>query len=100
MAPYKGWVVLALGLVAIVTPLELAPPLMFKNAIDRYFVPAMKGAIGENQAWRGILIISSIYFFVLLLDFLAQYVQIRIMQRVEQQTMYDMRSGIFGHLQR
>ncbi len=100
MAPYKWWVVLALGLVAVVTPLELAPPLMFKNAIDRYFVPAMKGALGENQAWRGILIISAIYFLVLLFDFLAQYAQIRIMQRVGQQTMYDMRSGIFGHLQR
>jgi ATP-binding cassette subfamily B multidrug efflux pump len=100
MAPYKWWVVLALGLVAVVTPLELAPPLMFKNAIDRYFVPAMNGALAESQAWRGILIISAIYFFVLLFDFLAQYAQIRIMQRVGQQTMYDMRSGIFGHLQR
>ncbi len=100
MAPYKWWVVLALGLVAVVTPLELAPPLMFKNAIDRYFVPAMKGALGENAAWRGILIISAIYFLVLLFDFLAQYAQIRIMQRVGQQTMYDMRGGIFGHLQR
>ncbi|PYU02835.1 MAG: antibiotic ABC transporter ATP-binding protein, partial [Acidobacteria bacterium] len=100
MAPYKWWVVLALGLVAIVTPLELAPPLLFKNAIDRYFVPAMKGAVGEGQAWQGILWISAIYFFVLILDFLAQYAQIRIMQRVGQQTMYDMRSGIFGHLQR
>jgi ATP-binding cassette subfamily B protein len=37
---------------------------------------------------------------VLLFDFLAQYVQIRIMQRVGQQTMYDMRTEIFGHLQR
>src|SRR6201981_2610674 len=100
MAPYKWWVVLALGLVAIVTPLELAPPLMFENAIDRYFVPAMKGVLGESAAWRGILIISGIFFFVLLFDFLAQYAQIRIMQRVGQQTMYDMRRGIFGHLQR
>jgi len=100
MAPYKWWVVLALGLVAVVTPLELAPPFMFKNAIDRYFVPAMKGTLGEREAWRGILIISAIYFLVLLFDFLAQYAQIRIMQRVGQQTMYDMRNGIFGHLQR
>jgi len=100
MAPYKWWVVLALGLVAIVTPLELAPPLMFENAIDRYFVPAMKGVLGESAAWRGILIISVIYFFILVFDFLAQYAQIRIMQRVGQQTMYDMRSGIFAHLQR
>ena len=100
MSPYKWWVVLALGLVAVVTPLELAPPLMFQRAIDRYFVPAMKGAINETTAWRGILMVSAIYFFILLFDFLAQYAQIRIMQRVGQQTMYDMRNGIFGHLQR
>jgi ATP-binding cassette subfamily B protein len=45
-------------------------------------------------------VISAIYFFILLFDFLAQYAQIRIMQRVGQQTMYDMRNGIFAHLQR
>jgi len=100
MAPYTGWVVLALGLVAIVTPLELAPPLLFQKAIDGYFVPAMNRVIGESQAWRGILAISSVYFLVLLFDFLAQYAQIRIMQRVGQQTMYDMRRGIFAYLQR
>ena len=100
MAPYTWWVVLALGLVAIVTPLELAPPLLFQTAIDGYFVPAINHLLPESQAWRGVLMISGIYFFVLLFDFLAQYAQIRIMQRVGQQTMYDMRRGIFGHLQR
>ncbi len=100
MAPYTWWVVLALGLVAIVTPLELVPPLLFQKAIDGYFVPAINHLLPESQAWRGVLIISGIYFFVLLFDFLAQYAQIRIMQRVGQQTMYDMRRGIFGHLQR
>jgi ATP-binding cassette, subfamily B, multidrug efflux pump len=99
MAPYKWWVVLALGLVAVVTPLELAPPILFRNAIDRYFVPAMNRNIVENVAWNGILAISGIYLLVLVFDFLAQYAQIRIMQRVGQQTMYDMRSGIFAHLQ-
>ena len=100
MAPYKLWVVLALGLVSVVTPLELAPPILFRNAIDRYFVPAMNHSIAENAAWIGILVISGIFFLVLLFDFLAQYAQIRIMQRVGQQTMYDMRRGIFAHLQR
>jgi ATP-binding cassette subfamily B multidrug efflux pump len=100
MAPYKWWVVVALGLVAVVTPLELAPPILFRNAIDRYFVPAMNRQIAEDAAWTGILVISGIFFLVLLFDFLAQYAQIRIMQRVGQQTMYDMRRGIFAHLQR
>ena len=100
MAPYKWWVVLALGLVAIVTPLELAPPILFKNAIDRSFVPYAKGVMDVSQARHVMLVISGLYLLVLIFDFLAQYAQIRIMQRVGQQTMYDMRSGIFSHLQR
>src|SRR5262249_31142817 len=48
----------------------------------------------------GVEIISVIYLLILIFDFVAQYVQIRIMQRVGQQTMYDMRTEIFGHLQR
>jgi ATP-binding cassette subfamily B multidrug efflux pump len=100
MKPYKWHVVLALVLVAIVTPLELAPPLIFLKAIDRYFVPELKGAITEPSAWTGILWLSLIYLAVLALDFLVQYLQLRIMQRVGQQTMYDMRGEIFGHMQR
>jgi ATP-binding cassette subfamily B multidrug efflux pump len=100
LRPYRWRVVMALALVAIVTPLELAPPLLFRKAIDAYFVPAIKHALPEGQAWRGIEIISIVFLLVLIFDFLAQYLQIRIMQRVGQQTMYDMRSEIFGHLQR
>jgi ATP-binding cassette, subfamily B, multidrug efflux pump len=100
MKPYKWHVVLALVLVAIVTPLELAPPLIFRKAIDSYFVPELKGAITEPSAWTGILWLSLIYLGVLAFDFLAQYIQLRIMQRVGQQTMYDMRGEIFGHMQR
>src|SRR6267143_1781402 len=100
MKPYKWRVVLALVMVAIVTPLELAPPLIFRKGIDSYFVPELKGAITEASAWTGIAWLSVLFLAVLAFDFLAQYIQIRIMQRVGQQTMYDMRREIFGHLQR
>ena len=100
LRPYRWRVVLAMALVGIVTPLEIAPPLLFWKAIDRYFTPALQGAIPAAQAWRGVEWISVIFLIVLISDFLAQYAQIRIMQRVGQQTMYDMRSEIFGHLQR
>jgi ATP-binding cassette subfamily B multidrug efflux pump len=100
MKPYKWRVVLALIMVAIVTPLELAPPLIFRKAIDSYFVPALKHVLPEASAWSGIGWLSVLFFAVLAFDFLAQYVQIRIMQRVGQQTMYDMRREIFGHMQR
>ena len=100
MRPYKWRVVFAMALVSVVTPLELAPPALFWKAIDKYLVPGTTGIINVVQAKHGLLLISGIYILVLLFDFLAQYIQIRIMQRVGQQTMYDMRKEIFGHLQR
>ncbi|PWT88220.1 MAG: antibiotic ABC transporter ATP-binding protein [Proteobacteria bacterium] len=100
MRPYRWQVAFALALVAVVTPLELAPPWLFQRAIDRYFVPAMRHTLAPSAAWRGVEIISGVFLVVLIFDFLAQYIQIRIMQRVGQQTMYDMRGEIFGHLQR
>ena len=100
MRPYAWRVVFALALVMVVTPLELAPPVLFQKAIDNYLVPGMNGILALSSAWRGVLWISLLYFTVLVFDFLAQYIQIRIMQRVGQQTMYDMRTEIFGRLQR
>ena len=100
MKPYKWRVALALVMVAIVTPLELAPPLVFQKGIDKYFVPELKGLITEASAWSGIGWLSLLLLAVLTFDFLAQYIQIRIMQRVGQQTMYDVRREIFGHMQR
>jgi ATP-binding cassette subfamily B multidrug efflux pump len=100
MRPYKWRVILALALTLAVTPLELAPPMLFRAAIDRYLDPSAHHFISVLAARRGLVIISIIYLLVLFFDFLAQYVQIRIMQRVGQQTMYDMRQQIFRHIQR
>src|SRR4029077_16256661 len=45
MRPYRWRVIIALALVAIVTPLELAPPLLFKKTIDDYLVPGFDGKL-------------------------------------------------------
>jgi len=100
LQPYKWRVIMALALVAIVTPLELAPPILFQRAIDVYLVPGVKGVVDPDKAWHGVMMIAVIYLSVLVFDFVAQYLQLRIMQRVGQQTMYDMRKEIFGHMQR
>jgi ATP-binding cassette subfamily B protein len=100
MRPYRWSAAIALALVAVVTPLELAPPMLFRTAIDKYFTPAVRGALTEHAAWNGVKWISLIFLGVLIFDFLAQYIQIRIMQRVGQETMYDMRTEIFVHIQR
>ncbi|MGB2666591.1 MAG: ABC transporter ATP-binding protein [Candidatus Acidiferrum sp.] len=100
MRPYKWRVIFALALVAVVTPLELAPPALFGKAIDKYLVPGAGHHVSLHDARHGLVLISAIWLLVIAFDFLAQYIQIRIMQRVGQQTMYDMRAEIFGRLQR
>jgi len=60
----------------------------------------MQGHVGERASvWRGILIISAIYFFILLFDFLRNTRRYASCS-ASAANMYDMRSGIFGHLQR
>ncbi len=54
LRPYRWRVILALAFVAIVTPLELAPPKLFQIAIDKYLVPGMRHELVESAAWRGI----------------------------------------------
>src|SRR2546427_2270551 len=100
MKPYKWRVVLALVVAALLPTPEPPPPLIFRKAIDLYFVPAMNNVIPESAAVRGVGWLSLALLGVLVADFFAQYLQIRIMQRVGQKTMYDMRRGIFVHLQR
>jgi ATP-binding cassette subfamily B multidrug efflux pump len=100
LRPYKWRVIFALTLAAIVIPLELAPPKLFQVAVDRYILPGANSLLSAAQARHGIIWISVIFLLVLAVNFLAQYIQIRIMQRVGQQTMFDMRREIFGHLQR
>ncbi len=100
LRPYKWRVVLAMALVAVVTPLELSQPRFFWKVIDGYITPTLSHRIPQSQAWRGIEWLSLLYLLVLISDFLAQYAQIRIMQRVGQQTMYDMRREIFAYIQR
>src|SRR5258708_34437692 len=97
MKPYKWHVVLALVMVAIVTPLELAPPLIFRKGIDSYFVPALNHLLPESSAWSGIGWLSLLFFAVLVFDFLAQYIQFLIMHRVGQQTTYEIRRGNYIH---
>src|SRR5260370_8636105 len=72
MRPYKWRVVLALSLVAIVTPLELSPPIIFGWTIDHYFSPALKGPFPESSAWRAGIFVSIGYFLLLIFDSLPQ----------------------------
>jgi len=100
LKPYQWRVIFALLLTLVVTPLELVPPYLFKIGVDAYIVPGANHLLEESAALRGLLWVSLAYLGALLLGFAVQYVQIRVMQHVGQETMCDVRNEVFGHLQR
>jgi ATP-binding cassette subfamily B multidrug efflux pump len=99
MRPYKWQVVSALALTLAVTPLEAVIPYLFHVGIDFYIVPGFRHQISQAAGFRGLTLVTLAFLGSLVLGFSLQYAQVLIMQRVGQETMYDLRKEIFGHLQ-
>lgn len=100
LRPYRGWVAIAALLTIPIAPLAAVGPPLFEIAVDRYFVPVLHGQITPAAAVRGLGWISMVYLVTLVLGFALMYFQVRVMQKVGQDTMYDLRKEIFEHLQR
>jgi ATP-binding cassette subfamily B protein len=100
LAPYKRQVALALVMTLAVTAMEIVGPIFFHIGVDNYIVPGAAGHISHSAAYGGLALVSIAFLLSLVLGFALQYVQMAVMQRVGQQTMYDLRREIFAHLQR
>jgi ATP-binding cassette, subfamily B, multidrug efflux pump len=100
LRPYRWHVAFAVSITLGVTAMELAGPYLFHVAIDNYILPGLDGRILKNIALTGLFWTVVVYFGAILAGFGLQYIQVRIMQWVGQETMYDLRKEIFSHLQR
>jgi ATP-binding cassette subfamily B protein len=100
LRPYYWPVIVAVGMSLAVAGMDILAPYLFGRGVDRYVVPGMRGEVERNAAIWGLTVIALIYFGSILASFALQYLQMRIMQWVGQQTMYDLRKEIFEHLQR
>src|ERR1700731_1995625 len=100
LRPYKWTVVFAVVLTLLVGPLEVVGPYLFGFGVDKYIVPGANHSIPSSDAVHGVGLVSLGFLAALLLSFAVQYLQVRIMQNVGQQTLYDLRKEIFERLQR
>jgi ATP-binding cassette subfamily B multidrug efflux pump len=100
LRPYRLQVILAVSFTLGITALEILGPFLFSVGIDRYIIPGFDGRIARAAAVVGLIGIAAAYAGSILASFGLQYVQVRIMQWVGQETMYDLRKEIFEHLQR
>jgi len=100
LRPYRLQVIVAVSFTLGITVMELAGPYLFAVGIGHYIVPGFAGTITRTAALMGLLRVALEYAGSILTSFALQYVQVRIMQWIGQQTMFDLRREIFEHLQR
>jgi ATP-binding cassette subfamily B protein len=102
---YRWQVTIAIVSIIVKSFCDVLGPYLVKVAVDRYLAP-VKGATSGLWSWlsprpvHGIAQISAIYFSLLVLTFIFEFLQTYFMQWTGQKVMFDLRSQIFRHLQR
>ncbi len=113
--PYRGQVVLALGLVAPLFVLELAPAWIIKTGLDRVLGTAGSPASGGSlERWLAPLgkwleapegipplhWLAGIFLVVSLLGSALQFLDTVVLSLTGQAAMRDLRRAVFDHIQR
>ena len=105
LRPYRWQVTIAIVSIILKSFADVLGPYLVKVAVDRYLAP-VKGIGPGLWSWlsprptTGVAQIAGIYFGLLLLTFVLEFLQTYFMQWTGQKVMFDLRSQIFRHLQR
>jgi ATP-binding cassette subfamily B multidrug efflux pump len=91
LRPYWRQVLVAFLAILVGSGAALAQPYLFKVAIDRYITEGRFDGLGQ---------LAALYSAILVIAFVAEYVQTWTMQLTGQRIMFDLRMEIYGHLQR
>jgi len=100
LRPYRWPVIFAVTMSLVITAMDILGPWLFGYGIDKYVDPGSNHKLDYHTAVTGIATIAVLYLISIVASFALQFLQMRIMQWVAQQTMYDVRREIFAHLQR
>src|SRR5580700_9150325 len=105
LRPYRWQVAIAIASIILKSFCDVLGPYLVKVAVDRYLAP-VKGATAGPWNWlsarpmTGIAQISFIYFGLLMVGFVFDFLKTYYVQWVGQKIMFDLRSQIFRHIQR
>ena len=91
LRPYWPWVLGALVAIVVHSALQLVQPYLIKLVIDRHI---MTGDLS------GLAQIGFAFLAALVGIFVAEYVEIYLLQNIGQRTMFNLRTEIYDHLQR
>ena len=106
MKPYRTLVAISLVFLLGQSLFQVLGPLLTRTAIDRYLqphptaIPPGLDRILPADAWAGLSRIAVLYLFVLIGNFVCEFVQTYIMQYTGQHAMFDLRRELMAHLQK
>lgn len=89
--PFRWLMILSVGLLLMISLMQLAGPYLVKVGIDDY--------IGTGDM-DGLMIVALLYLATLTTQFLLQFAETYLTQYVGQHVMFGLRRDIFQHLQR
>lgn len=89
--PYTGQMLIALFFMILVSAASVSGPYFVKLAIDNGITPK------DPVALKNIVLI---FFAVSIVQLGVNYLRVRIMSRVGQHVLYDVRTAMFNHLQK
>lgn len=97
IAPYWKWVLLAVLLSLLVTAASLALPRFIQLGMDEYI---LKGDLSAGQRRAGLSYLSLAFCGVILLGFVANFLQVIVLEWAGQRIMQSLRQSLFTHLQK
>ena len=99
LRPYRGLVIVALFILLGLSFADVAPPIIAKFIIDNAIAPAVSGQIPPEEGFSRLAPFGVLYIGVLLASSLFRYGQSMLASYVGQNAMYDLRVGLFEHLE-
>ncbi|HEX9039266.1 MAG TPA: ABC transporter ATP-binding protein [Ktedonobacterales bacterium] len=98
--PYKRQVAMTLLVALLIVGDDLLAPYITQVAIDRYIAPAHPYGMSESSRMYGVLLMGGLYLLTLIAGFGLRYQQTFALSVLGQRIMYNLRSALFGHMQR
>ena len=92
LRPYRGRLAVAVGSVLVYTASQVSIPLIIRHAIDEALIAGTGRELLE--------LVVPVFFAVIVVNYLTNYMQEMIVGRVAERVLIDLRRAMFAHLQR
>lgn len=99
LKPYRGLVILALGLTIVANLVRQIGPWLTQIAIDRYIQPAFAGTVDKMAAFDGITKMAIYFVLMMIVTFVLAVFQDVLLNTIGQRVMRDLRDEIFRKYQ-